>query len=165
MGAQPRIRRVAPGEYEVKIPAAHRELLRQLPGQLRSIIHSDHPGLRRFFPPAYPDDPVRAAEYDAMVREELVAGRKRSLEIMERTIDADRLDAELMAAWLSALNDLRLFLGTSLDVTEETYEQPIREDDPNSQALAIYSYLGWLEEQAIDALAGDLEEPVEPDRR
>lgn len=164
MAAQPRIRRVAPGQFEVKIPRAHREILRGLPGQLHSIIHSDHPGLRRFFPPAYPDDPVRAAEYDAMVRDELVAGRKKSLEIMEKTIDANRLDAELMAAWLSALNDLRLFMGTSLDVTEEMYEEPIAEDDPNAQALAIYSYLGWLEEQAIEALAGDLEEPANPDR-
>jgi hypothetical protein len=164
MFREPRIRRVRPGEFEVRIPAAHREILRGLPGQLRSIIHSDHPGLRRFFPPAYPDDPVRTAEYDAMVREELVAGREKSLEIMERTIDANRLDAELMAAWLSALNDLRLFLGTSLDVTEETYEEPINADDPNAQALAIYSYLGWLEEQAIAALAGDLEDPAEPGR-
>lgn len=162
MVGEPRIRRVGPGEFEVRIPKAHREILRGLPGQLRSIIHSDHPGLKRFFPPAYPDDPVRAAEYDAMVREELVAGRKKSLEIMERTIDADRLDADLMADWLSALNDLRLFLGTSLDVTEEIYEEPIGEDDPNAQALAVFSYLGWLEEQAIAALAGDLEEPAEP---
>ena len=161
MAARPRIRRIAPGQYELRIPRAHREILRSLPGQLRSVIKSDHPGLRRLFPPAYPDDPVRAAEYDEMVRADLLAEKEKSLEIMEKTIDADRLDAELMGAWLSALNDLRLFLGTTLDVTEETYEQPIRQDDPNAQPLAIFAYLGWLEELVVEAMAGDLPE-VEP---
>src|SRR5918999_4099580 len=156
MPQQPRIRRIAPGQYELRIPKAHREVLRSLPAQLRSVLDSDHPGLRRFFPPAYPDDPVRTAEYDAMVRAELLAEKQKSLEIMEKTIDADRLDAELLGAWLSALNDLRLFLGTSLDVTEETYEQPIRQDDPNAQALTIFAYLGWLEELVVEAMAGDL---------
>jgi hypothetical protein len=158
MAARPRVRRIGPGQYELRIPRAHREILRSLPGQLRSVLDSDHPGLRRFFPPAYPDDPVRAAEYDAMVREELLAEKQKSLEIVEKTIDVDRLDAELMGAWLSALNDLRLFLGTSLDVTEETYEEPIPNDDPNAQALAIFAYLGWLEELVVEAMAGDLPE-------
>jgi hypothetical protein len=158
MAARPRVRRIGPGQYELRIPRAHREILRSLPGQLRSILNSDHPGLRRFFPPAYPDDPVRAAEYDAMVREELLAGKQKSLEIMEKTIDVDRLDAELMGAWLSALNDLRLFLGTILDVTEETYEEPIPNDAPNARTLAIFAYLSWLEELVVDAMAGDLPE-------
>jgi hypothetical protein len=158
MPGRPRIRRVAPGQFELRIPRAHREILRSLPGQLRTVLSSDHPGLRRFFPPAYPDDPVRTAEYDAMVRAELLAEKEKSLEIMEKTIDADRVDAELLGAWLSALNDLRLFLGTSLDVTEDTYEQPIRDDDPNARALAIFAYLGWLEELVVDAMAGDLPE-------
>lgn len=162
MALRPRIRRVGPGEFTLRIPAADRRILRQLPGQLRSVLRSDHPGLRRFFPSAYPDDPDKSAEYDAMVREELLAGKEQSLEIFERTIEADRLDAEGLGAWLGALNDLRLFLGTSLDVTEETYEEPLPPDDPNAQAYAIYAYLSWLEEQVVEALAGDLPEPEDP---
>jgi hypothetical protein len=158
MPQRPRIRRIAPGQYELRIPRAHREVLKSLPGQLRSVLDTDHPGLRRLFPPAYPHDPVRTAEFDAMVRAELLAEKQKSLEVMEKTIDADRLDAELLGAWLSALNDLRLFLGTSLDVTEEIYEQPISQDDPNARALAVFAYLGWLEELVVEAMAGDLPE-------
>jgi hypothetical protein len=150
------IRRRAPGAYQIDIPGPQRELLRKLPLELRSLLESDHPSLRRLFPPAYPDDPERDAEYEAMVRAQLVASRKKSLDILERTIDAEQVDAEELSAWLSVLNDLRLFIGTSLDVTEEFFEEPILSDDPAGHALALYLYLGWLEEQAVEALAADL---------
>jgi len=61
-----------------------------------------------------------------------------------------------MAAWLAALNDLRLVLGTRLDVTEEMYERGVPEDDPRAASFAIYAYLGWLEEQVVDAMAASL---------
>jgi hypothetical protein len=153
---EPVIRRRAPGAYEINIPAPQREILRKLPGELRSLLESDHPSLRRLFPPAYPDDPERAAEYDAMVRPELVASRKKSLDILERTIDSGQIDAEELGAWLAVMNDLRLFIGTSLDVPEDIFDEPIPDDGPAGQAFALYLYIGWLEEQAVDALAADL---------
>lgn len=152
------IRRRAAGSYEIDIPGPQRELLRKLPVELRLLLESDHPSLVRLFPPAYPDDPERSAEYDAMVRAQLVASRKEALDVLESTIDADQVDAEELGAWLSVLNDLRLFLGTSLDVTEETFDEPMPDDDPAGQAMALYLYLGWLEEQAVEALAADLPE-------
>jgi hypothetical protein len=152
------IRRRGAGSYAIDIPASQRELLRKLPLELRSLLDSDHPSLLRLFPPAYPDDPERSAEYDSMVRAQLVSSRKHALDILEKTIDAEQVDAEELAAWLSVLNDLRLFLGTSLDVTEETFDEPMPGDDPAGQAMALYLYLGWLEEQAVEALAADLPE-------
>ena len=62
-----------------------------------------------------------------------------------------------LVSWLGAINDLRLVLGTKLDVTEETYERQMPEDDPNAPGLALYFYLGWLEEQIVEALAGGLD--------
>jgi hypothetical protein len=58
-----------------------------------------------------------------------------------------------MAAWLGALNDLRLVLGTRLEVTEDSVEQDFPPGDPRRETLALYHYLGWLESQAVDALA------------
>lgn len=142
-------------DYELDIPADHRDLLRSLPAQLRDVMDSGHSATRRLFPDAYPDDPEMSAEFDRMVREDLIAGRKHSLEVMEQTIDATRVNGEQLSAWLGSLNDLRLFLGTNLDVTEESYEQPLDEHG-SRPAMAIYMYLGWLEEMVVRALAADL---------
>jgi hypothetical protein len=71
---------------------------------------------------------------------------------MERTIDALRVSEEEILAWLSALNDLRLVLGTKLGATEDTDPEDIAEDDPLAPSYALYHYLGWLEEQVVEAL-------------
>ena len=152
-----RVRRTRRGDFQLRIPAQEREVLRGLPGQLRALLGTDDPALERLFPPAYPDDPDRDAEYAEMVRADLLAGRLSSLQVMEATLEATRLDEEQLTAWLGALNDLRLVLGTRLDVTEELYDAPIAEDDPNAPAHTLYLYLGWLQEQVVEALAAGLD--------
>jgi Domain of unknown function (DUF2017) len=132
-----------------------REVLRALPRQLREILDTDDPSLRRLHPPAYQDDPEREAEYRRLVRDDLLQQRLQALEVMEATIDAKTLDQDQMTAWLGAINDLRLVLGTRLDVTEEMYEEGVPPEDPRAPTFALYQYLGWLEEQVVAALAGD----------
>jgi hypothetical protein len=131
-----------------------REVLRALPGQLREILHTDDPSLRRLHPAAYDDDPEREAEYRRLVRDDLLRQRLQALGVMEATIDAGTLDQEQMTAWLAAINDIRLVLGTRLDVTEEMYEEGLPPEDPRSAIFALYQYLGLLEEQVVAALAG-----------
>jgi hypothetical protein len=154
---QSRVKRTRGGGYQLRLPREERELLRTLPGQLREVLGSDDPALARLSPPAYEDDPVRSREFAELVGDDLAASRRRSLDLMEATIDAERLDEEQLTAWLGALNDLRLVLGTRLDVTEEMYERPPATDDPNAHAFAVFVYLGWLQEQVVAALAGDLD--------
>ena len=55
--------------------------------------------------------------------------------------------------WLRALNQLRLLLGTRLDVTEEGDERPMSDDDPRAATFALYDYLAFLQDQLVDALA------------
>lgn len=155
--AGPKIIRRGPGVYELKIPRAYRALLRNLPEELKQALESDHPSLRRLFPNAYPDDPERAAEFDSMVRADLLEGKKKALDLMQATLDANRLDSEQLNAWVGVLNDLRLFIGTSLNIAEDTYDEPIDDGHPEARGLAIYSYLSWLQEQAVEALAADLD--------
>jgi hypothetical protein len=127
-------------------------MLRALPGQLRELLSSDDPALERLFPPAYPDDPDLQSEYEGLVRGDLLQQRLSSVEVMERTIDSSRLDEEQILAWLSALNDLRLILGTKLGATEDDDPEEIAENDPRAASYALYYYLGWLEEQVVEAL-------------
>jgi len=136
---------------------AERDVLRTLPGQLRELLTGTdvaaEPDLRRLFPPAYPDDPEKAAEYDGMVRDDLMAGRLSAIEVMERTIDSDKLSEDELLAWLSAINDLRLVLGTRLDVPEDLSELDVRPGDLRAEGLALYAYLSIFEEDAVAALS------------
>lgn len=153
---RPRIQRTRSGEIRLRLPEGEREILRDLPRQLRALLDEGDEDLVRLFPPAHPDDPASNAEYDRLVRGELLAGKRRALAIVEETLDADRLDEEQLAAWVGALEDLRLVLGTRLDVTEETYLAPPDPRDPRAGELALFAYLTWLQEQAVQALGSSL---------
>jgi hypothetical protein len=157
-GSDHPVTRSPDGTFELHLSSAERDLLRTLPGQLRAVLRSDDPALERLFPPAYADEPGLEEEYRDLVRDQLLAGRLSAVEVMERTIDATRLDEDEMGAWLGALNDLRLVLGSRLEVTEEMYEQDMPPDDPRAPAWALYHYLGFLESQVVDALAEGLPE-------
>ena len=64
--------------------------------------------------------------------------------------------------WLSheRQNDLRLVLGTRLDVSED--DDPwVDPDDPDAGALIAYGYLGELLEASVRALTGSLPEDPE----
>jgi hypothetical protein len=152
-----RVKRVRGGRFALRITGAERDVLRSLPAQLRQLMTGQdagaNPDLRRLFPTAYPDDPEKAAEYDAMVRDDLVAERLAAIDVMERTIESDRLSEEELLAWLSSINDLRLVLGTRLDVAEDLSELDLTPDDPRAESLALYAYLSLLEEDAVSALS------------
>jgi hypothetical protein len=154
------IERIPDGQVALRLSALERELLRGLPFQLRSQIDSGtgDPSLRRLFPPAYADNEEAEAEYRGLMRDELLEKRREALAVLERTADSEHLDPAEVDAWLTALNDLRLVLGTRLDVTEELYESEI---DPEDAELGIYLYLTWLQEQLVEAASEGL--PTTPE--
>jgi len=151
-----RVRRTRRGEFELRLPPEERSLLRALPQQLRELLSSDDPALERLFPPAYPEDSDLQSEYEQLVRGDLLEQRLSSVDVMEQTIGASRVSEEQLLAWLSALNDLRLILGTKLGATEDLDPEDIAEDDPSAPSDALYYYLGWLEEQVVEALNAGL---------
>jgi hypothetical protein len=137
------------------LPAEERDVLRSLPGQLRQLLHDqpDDPALRRLFPPAYAEDPEHEVEYRRLMGEELREKHLAALALLEETAGADQLTEEQAAGWLSALNELRLVLGTRLDVSEEMLADDVDPSDPDAPALALYGYLSWLEEQLVEVLS------------
>jgi Domain of unknown function (DUF2017) len=159
-GDDRRIVRTRAGEVRLRLPRSERDLLRSLPSELHALLDAapDDPSLRRLFPPAYEDE-ADEAEYRRLMADELAAGRRRALQVVEETADRDRLSDDEAQAWLTALNDLRLVLGTRLDVQEETLLHGLDPGDPRSPELALYGYLSWLQEQLVEALGADL-----PDR-
>ena len=111
----------------------------------------DHRDLRRLFPPAHADDQEAEDAYRRLVRSQLDVGRERAIATVQRTLRNDTLSTEDAESWLRVLNDLRLVLGTRLDVTEEM-SFDLDPNDPAAAELAVYAYLSWLQEQLVEAL-------------
>ena len=153
MGAGP-IRRTRDGTYRLQLSPEERDALRTLPGQLRELLGTDDPSLHRLFPPAYHDDPERDAEYRHLMREELVNRRLESLGVVEETIDAELITEEQLMAWLKVINDLRLVIGTRLDVTEDRDLTPetVAPDDPRLPLIVQYWFLLYLLDGTLRAL-------------
>jgi hypothetical protein len=156
-----RVRRGRSGTYELRIGTEERDVLRTLPGQLRELLvggdRLEDPALRRLYPAAHLDDPAAAAEFDELAREELTAGRMEAIDTMLRTIDAPSLTGDELAAWLGAINDLRLMLGVRLAVTEESAAQDFAGDPEAEGTFELYGYLSMLEEEIVEALSDDVE--------
>ncbi len=158
----PWVRRVGPGRYEVSLAAEERELLGSLVDQLRTLLAetTDDPSVKRLFPTAYHEDPERDREYQQLARDELLEHRLASLDTTTKTLEATELDRASLTAWMGAVNDLRLVLGTRLDVSEDG--DPPALDDPEAPAFAVYAYLTELLDGLVDALADGLaDEPAQ----
>lgn len=111
----------------------------------------DNEVLERLFPDAYKGDPEAAREFrrytDSELRQTKRANAKALIASLPEGGGVFELDRDLVDVWLASLNDMRLALGTSLDVTEETdYET---DDEP---ALQVYAWLGWLQESLLSCV-------------
>ncbi len=62
-----------------------------------------------------------------------------------------RLDLEQAEAWLSALNDVRLALGTALDITEDMPDE-LPPDDARAGHLGVYHWLTYVQESLVQTL-------------
>ena len=157
-----RVRRLRRGGFEVRLPSDERALLRSLGPELRELLvrqasagqTGDDAAVDRLFPVAYPTDEDRQTEYRLLVHDELLSSHLGALAVLEETADADRLDEDQLTAWMRAVNDVRLVLGTRLEITEDGDERPTAPDDPRTPAFAVYDYLTYLQGEIIDALSG-----------
>jgi hypothetical protein len=149
-----RIKRTRTGAFELRLSPEEREVLRGLPAQMRDAlaIGRDDPAVARLNPSACLDDHEVDAEFHRLMDEDLNAGRLAALETFEKSVDNARLDEEEALAWLRAVNDVRLLLGTRLDVSEEPEERQVAQDDPRAPGFALYDYLSLLTQELVEAL-------------
>jgi len=141
------------GRFRLRLREGERMLLRSLYDDLADLLADpDDPAVRRLFPPAHAD-PESEQQYRELVRDQLVAGRAKALDVVRATLSEKILTAEEADAWLRGLNDLRLVLGTRLDVTEDTDFEVELGAGGRGRELAVYTYLTWLQEQFVEALS------------
>ena len=113
----------------------------------------DDPVLGRLLPDGYRDDPAAAGEFrrltEASLRRDKVAAAERMLAALPGDGPGEvRLDPETTETWLSTINDVRLALGTRLEVTEQMAEPD--PDDPDAPAYVVYLWLTELQGVLIE---------------
>jgi hypothetical protein len=146
------IRPLGRDRYRINLPEALRQLLPVVAQELDGLLDTEDPSLRRLFPTAYAQDPERDAEYQVLARDQLVDRRRAAIAAFVATADADEVSGEELAAWMRVINDLRLVLGTRLDVSED--EPDIDPTDPGAGAMELYRLLGYILEEIVEALNG-----------
>lgn len=142
--------------FVIDIGADESALVVRLLGELRALLTDPDPGpdarvlLGRLFPTAYPDDDELEAEYQRLMREELVQSRLAAIDAVERVLTGNgRVDEAGLTAFMQSVNAIRLILGTMLDVTDDEPDRP----EPDIPEYQLYGYLSWLLEWAVRAAA------------
>ncbi len=180
----PGFRRNRHGQIWLHLPDQERQVLGGLLAQMAELLGEAHtvrgeddplarmvgiddaavrpadPVLGRLFPDAY-DDPEEADDFRRFTARDLRAIKLAHLGVAGRTLarpDPTQLDAEESAAWLGALNDLRLTLGTRLALTDDNDQDDddLDPDDPRDANLLIYHWLTYHQDHLVHALDKDL---------
>lgn len=141
------------GRFRLHLGELEREVISGVCRELRELLDSD-PEVQitwRLFPTAYLDDADQERFYQQMTRGSLVESRIEALGVVERTADAEFLVADELADWMTAVNSVRLALGTALGITDENIE--IGPDDPRIDTWAVYELLSYLLVSIVRTLA------------
>ena len=113
---------------------------------------SDDPALARLFPDGYSGDEHASADFRRFTEQDLRATKIVALATVRETLSnwngKSTVSAQQAQDWLKAINDLRLVLGTRLEITDEV-EADFEVDEPG---MHLYNYLTYLQGTLIDAL-------------
>ena len=126
--------------------------LAQLLNMAGSTQISDDPALARLFPDGYSDDEHASADFRRFTEQDLRAQKQAALATVQGTLSGwsgkVSITSQQAQDWLKAINDLRLVLGTRLEITDEV-ETDFEADEPG---IHLYNYLTYLQGTLIDAL-------------
>jgi hypothetical protein len=148
-------------ELVARLEPAEAGIVGLLLDQLEQLLDADaddvggDPVIARLLPDGHRSDPELAADYRELTESSLRAGKADDLATVRASLPVDggevRLDVEQAAAWLRTSNDLRLAMGTRLDISEDS-EPPEEIVDETDQQLAVYYWLTALQGSLVDAL-------------
>ena len=156
------IERQKNGSFVIRMPPVALECLHALPQRLRALL--DNPDfndrvVQRLFPVAY-KDPQREAEYRQLLGDDLRQRKLEAIGVFEAILAESRLKrrratmtiaAEHFGACLHVVNDMRLLLGTEMDIREDIWEKDIDPADPRSESLILLHFLSFFEESLLQA--------------
>jgi hypothetical protein len=141
-----------------------RKVASEVVGLLMDGFDHTDPVVGRLFPDIYPERPDDSAEFRLYTEGDLKTGKIDQAGAILAALPDDgpgevRLDGEEATAWLRAINDARLAMGTRLDIQSETdlgdeLDTAVLEDPGSSRVfqLSVYAYLGYLQESLLHSL-------------
>jgi hypothetical protein len=163
------------GKLTLELDAAELEVLSQLFDQMADLLEdpqseldsdplakllnmsgstqiSEDPALARLFPDGYSDDEHASADFRRFTEQDLKARKVVALNTARESLKdwqgKSSITQQQALDWLKALNDLRLVLGTRLEITDERD----RDYDSDEPGFHLYNYLTYLQGTLIDAL-------------
>jgi Domain of unknown function (DUF2017) len=108
--------------------------------------------LARLLPDFTMEDADLAAGLRSLHEPELIEAKDAAAAEVVESLPAGggriELTAEQADVWLAALNDVRLALGTALDVSEQTTPD-VEPDDPRAAHLGIYQWLTFVQDALV----------------
>jgi hypothetical protein len=135
------------------------QLLRNLTTEYRALLESGRidrgdPIYDRLFPSAY-EAPKDEAAYRELIGDDLQTHKLEALDVVTKGLENTTVDVEGddFEAWIRTLTDLRLAIGTRLEVDEERMAAEPDPRDPDAQSLQILHWLGWITEGLLEARA------------
>jgi Domain of unknown function (DUF2017) len=143
--------------YVLRISAQERALVVRLLDELRELLTAPapQPTTARLFPVVHPDDAEREAEYQHLMRDELIASRLAGIDTVKGVLEGSAkkvtFNDEQLTSFMQAVNGVRLVLGTILDVSEDDEVDDLEDHVPEYQ---LYAYLSWLLDSAVVAASG-----------
>jgi hypothetical protein len=147
--------------FVIDIGDDERSMVRRLVGELRELLTDEEPDdgaqqlLTRLFPAAYLDDDEMEAEYQRLMRDELVQSKLAAFEVVDAALSGDgNVDEGELTAFMQSVNSIRLVLGTMLGVTDDPDIDEVTPSLEGSPEYHLYSYLSWLLEWCVRALSG-----------
>jgi hypothetical protein len=149
------------GLIRLRLDPIEVRLLVRLFDDLLELVSPDAPGvaddpvLQRLFPSGYRDDDAADAEFRSLTELSLRTERSQRARHCTEELAGESGDVKLTdeagQRWIQVLNDVRLALGTQLDITEED-EAEIDADDPEAGQRAIYFWLTATQDSLVRTL-------------
>jgi len=150
-------------QWMLNIGDDEQQVILRLLGELRSILSDDDDGdgnvdegrallLQRLFPTAYPDDEEKEAEYQRLMRDDLVTSRVVQIDAVSEAFagGSTTLQESEVIALMQSVNAVRVVLGTMLDVGEDDEIGTAGEEFEAERQL--YGFLSWLLDWIVRSL-------------
>lgn len=110
--------------------------------------------LARLLPDFTRDDPGLAGALRSLHEPALIEAKQEMVSAVLDTLPPQGGRVELVPAqadlWLGALNDVRLALGTALDVSEDMPDE-LDAEDPRAPHLGVYQWLTYVQDALVQA--------------
>ncbi len=159
---RPPIRRKGDG-FVIDLGKNETDVLLRLIDELRTLLTDDDPGpaaaalTARLFPVVHRDDAVMEAEYQRLMRDELVQSKLSALLQVETALGGSgRVDEGQLLAFMQAVNSIRLVLGVMLGISDDDSADQLDEisDLAETHEQMLYHYLSWILEWTVRAQTG-----------